>query len=297
MRQYHENNKDLSVFELAKMLEISESDVTKALKMSWNDIAVIDQAKPYKARPWKKERIGDAFINIIFKMLRDGYASKTILNYIRYLGFTTPEWAIRNYIRSIRISNFTNDCEKAHVISTENYPKDVITLSRNKILRHILTIDPKIKEKHLEKEEYQNCEKYLPLLREKYPIIKWIEEVWHEFHSIIMGDVPEKIDEFILKYEESQLSSFCNGLDRDIKAVKNAISYSDSAGSTEGNNNKFKVMKRIAYGRTSLESLAIKCYLASAITKLSDFCLRDLVFKNESDSFVMQYKEFPLVGV
>ena len=53
---------------------------------------------------------------------------------------------------------------------------------------------------------------------------------------------------------------------KDKEAVRNAIIYNDSAGPTEGNNNKFKVLKRVAYGKSKLGNLAPKCYLASAIT-------------------------------
>ena len=45
----------------------------------------------------------------------------------------------------------------------------------------------------------------------------------HEFHSIIMGDVPEKLDEYLLKYEKKQTESFCNGIRKYIALVKNAI--------------------------------------------------------------------------
>ena len=50
----------------------------------------------------------------------------------------------------------------------------------------------------------------------------------------------DKIDTFISKYENSKISSLCNGLKKDIAAVKNAISSPISSGFVEGNNNKFK---------------------------------------------------------
>ncbi len=30
----------------------------------------------------------------------------------------------------------------------------------------------------------------------------------HEFHSIIMGDIPEKLDEYLLKYEKNKQNHF-----------------------------------------------------------------------------------------
>ena len=78
----------------------------------------------------------------------------------------------------------------------------------------------------------------------------------HEFHSIIMGDVPEKLDEYLLKYEKKQTESFCNGIRKYIALVKNAIYLDVSSGFVEGNNNKFKLLKRIVYGRSGLVNLA-----------------------------------------
>ncbi|MFR8540855.1 MAG: transposase [Enterocloster sp.] len=58
------------------------------------------------------------------------------------------------------------------------------------------------------------------------------------------------------------MESFCNGIKKDITPVKNAISLSVSSGFVEGNNNKFKVLKHIVYGRSGLVNLEKKCKLA-----------------------------------
>ena len=60
-----------------------------------------------------------------------------------------------------------------------------------------------------------------------------------------MGNEIDKIDEFIETYGESKLKSFSNGIKQDIAPVKNAISHPESFGFVEGNNNKFKLIKRI----------------------------------------------------
>ena len=52
-----------------------------------------------------------------------------------------------------------------------------------------------------------------------------------------------------------ELSSFTNGIRRDIAAVKNAISFDYNNGLAEGSVNKLKVVKRIMYGRNSFELL------------------------------------------
>ncbi len=66
------------------------------------------------------------------------------------------------------------------------------------------------------------------------------------------------------------------GIKRDITPVKNAISLSVSSGFVEGNNNKFKVLKRIVYGRSGLVNLEKKCKLAF-LPKNQDFSLSSLL--------------------
>ena len=100
-----------------------------------------------------------------------------------------------------------------------------------------------------------------------------------------MGDNPDKLDEFILKYEtkkdrkgdskdyESPIPSFINGLKKDILPAKNAISFSESSGFVEGNNNKLKLVKRILYGRANLVNLFRRCYLCFSFKK-ANFSLK-----------------------
>lgn len=91
-----------------------------------------------------------------------------------------------------------------------------------------------------------------------------------------MGKEEEKLDEYLKKYGESEIQSFCNGIKKDLLPVENAISFSISSGFVEGNNNKFKVLKRIVYGRSGLVNLEKKCKLAFLSTT-EDFSLSTLL--------------------
>ena len=116
----------------------------------------------------------------------------------------------------------------------------------------------------------------MEIIEEKYPIVKEIKDIFQEYHSIIMGNDENKIEEFVSKYENSKISSLCNGLKKDIAAVKNAISSTINSGFVEGNNNKFKLIKRIVYGKMKLVNLFRKCYLAFLVT-INDFSIYDLI--------------------
>ena len=85
-----------------------------------------------------------------------------------------------------------------------------------------------------------------------------IKEIWETFHALLMGSDPDKLDEFISKYENCEIKSirsFVEGLKMDIDAVKHAIELETSSGIVEGNNCKFKLLKRILFGRAGQDPL------------------------------------------
>jgi len=140
-------------------------------------------------------------------------------------------------------------------LKTWSCPDGITVIKRTELLRYLLTMNSKAKRDDTIKEN-------IDIIKEKYPIVLKTEEMFHEFHSVIMGDAPEKLDEHLIKYEKSQIEAFCSGIRKDIAPVKNAISLDISSGFVEGNNNKFKLLKRIVYGRSGLVNLAKKCFLA-----------------------------------
>ena len=68
------------------------------------------------------------------------------------------------------------------------------------------------------------------------------------------------------------------GIKKDIAPVKNAISLPISSGFVEGNNNKFKLVKRILYGRSKLVNLFRKCYLPFMIDNV-DFKITECLIR------------------
>ena len=94
-----------------------------------------------------------------------------------------------------------------------------------------------------------------------------------------MGNDPEQLETFINDYESSPIQGFIEGIKKDIAPVKNAISHSASSGFVEGNNNKFKLIKRILYGRANLVNLFKKCYVTFQV-KRKDFSLQKLIKTN-----------------
>jgi hypothetical protein len=234
--------------------------------MSQDEINSLDIPRNYK----KRTTVMDDYINIIYKMMRDSISDDVIYFYVRYKGYNGSLRSLWKYIYLISKNNFPKRIfMNPKWIMESVYPKNVTVIKRNDLLKYLLTINPKIKKD-------KTIQENIIIIKEKYPVVDKIETMFHSFHSIIMGDDPDEIDTFIDKYKDSEIGGLCDGIKKDIAPIKNAISYEVSSGFVEGNNNKFKLIKRIVYGRSKLVNLSKKCFLAFSI-KQANFNLRDLI--------------------
>lgn len=78
------------------------------------------------------------------------------------------------------------------------------------------------------------------------------------FKQTVSGKKESELDKWLEEtdsLEMDELSSFTNGIRRDIAVVKNAILLDYNNGLAEGSVNERKVVKRIMYGRNSFEML------------------------------------------
>ena len=256
-------NKDYEI--IVNEFNICKVTAKKYINMSEDEISKFDNITFYKKRKTKL----DDYINIIYKMVKDNLEYKYIYSFVKYKGYTENENALNNYIYLINKNNFPNNPPKELKFVDTKYPEDVIIIKRNQLLKYILTINPKTKKD-------DRITKNIELIKEKYPIVTAVEQVFNDFHSVIMSDTPELVDQFIDIYEDTEISDFCQSIKKDIAPVKNAISYNISSGFVEGNNNKFKLIKRIVYGKSKLVNLFRKCYVAFSVTK-EDFTLSELL--------------------
>lgn len=252
---------------VAEQFHISQPCAKKYIYMSQKELEKLDAPQNYK----KRETSMNGWLNVIYKMMLDGHTNETIYFYIKeHPDFNEPEKKLQDYIYLIGKNNFPDRIPfNARYLMEKVLPPDVICFKRTEILKYLLTCDPR-------KRKDPELGKYIDIIKETYPVAAYVETVFKDFHKIIMGNSPEEIDVFIEQYEESVISTFCNGLKRDIAPVKNAISHPESSGFVEGNNNKFKLLKRIVYGRSGLVNLSKKCKLAF-MPKDDTFTLSSLI--------------------
>ena len=101
-------------------------------------------------------------------------------------------------------------------------------------------------------------------LIEKLQSFGWFRDTYNAaaaFYSAIMGDDKSALKTWLDSYGQSPISelrSFAYGIKMDIKAVNNAIDLDTSNGIVEGYVNKLKAVKRVMYGRASVDLLRTK---------------------------------------
>lgn len=249
---------------IAQEFSISTQAAKKYIEMSNDDIKALDNPTKYK----KRKTATDDYINIIYKMLKDKISPEIIFSYCIFKGFVGTDRALGTRIECMIKNNFNVTLSQGWYYNMD-YPKDIIVIKRNDIIKFITTRNEKIKKN-------KKIEDNINILKEKYPVIDEIDKVYTFFYDAIMGDKPKELDEFIEQYSESRVKGFVEGIKKDIAPVKNAISFEISSGFVEGNNNKFKLLKRILYGRSGLVNLFRKCYIPFLMNNV-DFKLNDLL--------------------
>lgn len=252
------------VSKVAEEFLISLPTAKKYIQMSKEEIQLLDNPQSRK----KRKTVMDDYINIIYKMLYDGIRPEIIFSYIVYKGYDSSWDSLEICVRLLAQNNFGIKLRQGWYYEYQ-YPIEVEIIKRNELLIYITS------KKSLDN-KYPVIVKYMDIVKQKYPIVKEVEELYKDFHEIIMGDNCDKLDKYIEINKDSIIKSFINGLKKDITPVKNAISFEESSGFVEGNNNKFKLIKRILYGRTNLVNLYKKCYFAFKINDVN-FDIKKLI--------------------
>jgi transposase len=96
---------------------------------------------------------------------------------------------------------------------------------------------------------------------EEYPTLSEIYKLNTSFKEVLFSNNANGLNTWIdsaKSLNNSDISSFINGIINDIEAVKNSIIYKYSNGLAEESVNKIKVIKRIMYGRCSFDTLRRK---------------------------------------
>ena len=251
---------------ISEEFHIVAATAKKYITMTEAAIQSLDQPTNYK----KRKTVMDDYLNMIYKMLRDGVNDALIYCYIQYKGYKGSANTLWEYIHCIERNNFPQRKPANPTwLKEKHYPEEVIVIKRSSLLKYLMTVNPKTKKD-------KTIAQHIEIIKERYPIAEKVQTMFQEFHETLMGKQPDKLGDFLQRYEDSEIAGFCTSIKKDIAPVMNAISFEASSGFVEGNNNKFKLIKRIVYGRPHLVNLSKKCLLAFSL-KDPDLNLFDLI--------------------
>ena len=175
----------IAVTTLKKYLEMSEEEVEKV-----SERHIINR---------NKNTITGPYLNIIYKMLRDGFRGEFIYSYVCHLGYAGNPNTMSAIIKSIALNNFGIHLPKDFQYY-EDLPPEIIVIPRNDVLKYIIKQDKTTMEE-------TNIAKYITIIQEAYPVISEVEEMYQSFHSILMGNESAKLDDFINKYTDMKAIS------------------------------------------------------------------------------------------
>ena len=237
----------LTIAGIAKTLGIARQTVRKYMKYDSLPMRASKVRHPYS--------LYDSYVEEEYRHEKD--LSKIFLE-IKEQGFNgslTPFYEHYHYLsdghRGFRSKKEVAEMKKAPWIKRE-------PLLPIRLIAHI--VNKSIYNKKLQDKEVS--------LVEKLTQFGWFREIYDaasSFYDTIKGDKVSKLMTWLNSYAESpikELCSFAYGIKMDLKAVHNAIELDISNGIVEGYVNKLKTLKRVMYGRASLELLKRKMVLS-----------------------------------
>ena len=233
----------LKIAQIAKKLDIARQTVRKYMEYD---------TLPKRA---SKERIPyflyDTYVEEAY---RHGKDLRKIFLEIKEQGFTgtlTPFYDHYRYL-SDGHRGFRSKQKVAEMKTAPNTEREPLLPIRQ--IAHI--VDKSIRKKNMHEKEASLVEKLMSF--------GWFKDIYGaaaSFYDTIMGDNVGNLTLWLKAYAQSplqELRSFAYGIQMDLKAVQNAIALDTSNGIVEGYVNKLKAVKRVMYGRASLELLKRK---------------------------------------
>jgi len=228
----------LSNREISKRTGLNRNTVSRYLDENFNPLhASYDKKRNGKLTPYIKE---------INEHLEKGVMGSYIEEKIREMGYEGSASTVRQYI-----TDWKKRRKKYYDRSIEDGTKTE-AIKRENILKLLYHPIEKVK---------LISEKQFKMICKEYPFFEKIYKITWEFKSILTNKNIDDFDKWIERAKNlniPEINSFINGVERDMRAVRNAIKYEYSNGLVEGCINKLKVIKRIMYGRCSFETLKIK---------------------------------------
>ena len=127
-----------------------------------------------------KNTIIGPYLNIIYKMLRDGFKGDFIYSYILHMGYKGKPSTMIDIIKCIALNNFGIHLQRDFPFY-EDMPASVSAITRSNVLKYIT-----VKDNTSMKDS--DTAKYIAVIKEAYPIVFQMEE--RQVVSVVMTSIP-----------------------------------------------------------------------------------------------------------
>jgi|BioPla2DNA2_1021312.scaffolds.fasta_scaffold43960_1 hypothetical protein len=206
------------------------------------------------------EKGNHAFIGLIpfqdeiISLIKQGYTRKDVCRTMSLIGYDGKLTQFYEYCRSLE--------EKGFIPSPVQLKQNqLFDLGRNKKYRYLTR---SFLFRFLWSKQGEVSERDWEILCTRYPILETVKILISEFRNLFNNRSRHDLETFLEKYKKSvfkPIRAFAESLIKDFIPVSNAITFTYSNGFVEGNNNKLKMIKRLSYGRCSLQLLKAKLLL------------------------------------
>ena len=228
----------LNISQISKVTGYCWSTVKKYLAPNFEPaFSAYGMNRPSKLKP---------YCNTIDAMLDEGRKFREIAAKIRDMGYGGSDSTIRMYASRKR---------RHDQAATAQGREGAQVIERKYLLKLLYKPMDKIKGFTC-----QQLDKVLTL----YPQLHTLYDLIRDFKAIFAAHHPEDLGQWLASAAaigSPDITSFANGITRDIDAVRNAIIYDYNNGIAEGCVNKIKRFKHTMYGRASFSILRTKVLL------------------------------------
>lgn len=233
---------------------VSIREISRITGKNRNTVKKYLEGDPHNLCRSNKHGALETVKDMVIKAVQEGLTQAAIVKRLVGMGYAGTESNARQYISSVvkeygmEIAKYSNvSLKTANGTGTGRKPEaDYIT--RKGIFNHLwMEIDLTLW--------------HHDQLWQRYPVLQEIELCIRQFREVFDKKSMPLLYLFIDCYKQStikELTSFANGLEKDLAAIENAVASPLSNGFVEGTNSKVKMVKRTMYGRCGKELLVAK---------------------------------------
>jgi hypothetical protein len=232
--------------------QVSTSEIVRITGCSYKTVSKYLEGDPDKLCRSNVHGHMERYTDFIIKGIQSGLTQSAIARQLADLGYGGTSTNARRYVCMVAEANGLEIAKYSNVqarYKDDGSKKPEMDYIKRKGIFNYLWMNGELTQNHRD------------YLWEQFPVLWEIERCIKEFRELFDRKSMPHLYLFIERYKSSEikeLCSFANGLEKDIRAVENAVASELSNGFVEGTNSKLKMVKRTMYGRCGKQLLEAK---------------------------------------